>query len=380
MGKRKTTAEFIEEANRVHNGKYSYEHTIYTNSQSKVIVTCPIHGDFEVPARHHINSGSGCRKCAGTYQMTNEEFIERAKQVHGDKYDYSKTKYVNKNTKVCIICPEHGEFWQRAEDHYSGHGCRKCYDEKFTENQTFSKDIFLQRAKEKFGDKYMYDLSKYETLNSKIKIICPIHGEFEQIAVVHLKTEGCPFCGREKANKSIALTTEEFVIKCKETYGDKFDYSKTVYTRLRDPIAVICKEHGEFIVNAASHLYQGGCCPHCILKSQTRLLNKFKLAFPEETFVWEYRAEWLGRQRIDICLEKYKIGIEYDGQQHFEIIEHFGGEEGFRKRVELDAIKNQKCKDNGFQLFRLRYDYTEDDFYDTCVAIKELILKHNAHE
>ena len=110
MGKRRTTKEFVEEANRVHNGKYTYEHTVYKNSNSKVIVTCPIHGDFEVAPSHHIHSKSGCRKCCGNYQMNTEDFIERAKDVHGDKYDYSKSEYINKNTKVCIICPEHGEF------------------------------------------------------------------------------------------------------------------------------------------------------------------------------------------------------------------------------------------------------------------------------
>lgn len=377
MSRRKTTEEFIEEANRVHNSKYTYEHTVYKNSNSKVTVTCPIHGDFEVPAWHHIHSKSGCRKCNGNYQMNTTEFIQRAKEIHGDKYDYSKSEYVNKNTKVCIICPKHGEFWQKAEDHYSGHGCRKCYDEWFTANQTFPIEVFLEKAKEKFGNKYSYDLSKYETLNSIITITCPEHGTYEQVARTHLETEGCPRCGRLKANKTKSLTQEEFIYKCKDVHGDKYDYSKVEYVKGRDKITVICPEHGEFITTASGHLYMGYGCPKCILKSQTKLLEKLEKVFPEETFKWEYRSEWLGKQRIDICLEKYCIGIEYDGKQHYVPIDYFGGEVAFREQVESDALKNQKCKENGFTLFRLKYDYSDDDFYDLCVQIQEIINSKN---
>jgi hypothetical protein len=59
-------------------------------------------------------------------KLTQEEFIKRSKAVHGNKYDYSKVNYINKTSKVTIICPIHGEFEQKAEDHYSGHGCKKC--------------------------------------------------------------------------------------------------------------------------------------------------------------------------------------------------------------------------------------------------------------
>lgn len=377
MSRRKTTEEFIEEANRVHNGKYTYEHTVYKNSSSKVTVTCPIHGDFEVPAGHHIRSKSGCRKCNGNYQMNTTEFIQRAKEIHGNKYDYSKSEYVNKNTKVCIICPKHGEFWQKAEDHYSGHGCRKCYEEWFIANQTFPVEVFLEKAKERFGDKYVYDLSKYETLNSTITITCPEHGTYEQVANTHLETEGCPRCGRLKANKTKSLTQEEFIYKCKDVHGDKYDYSKVEYVKGRDKITIICPEHGEFITTASGHLYMGYGCPKCILKSQTKLLEKLEKVFPEETFKWEYRNEWLGKQRIDICLEKYCIGIEYDGKQHYVPIDYFGGEVAFREQVESDALKNQKCKENGFTLFRLKYDYSDDDFYGLCVQIQEIINSKN---
>lgn len=144
--------------------------------------------------------------------------------------------------------------------------------------------MFLEKAKERFGDKYIYDLSKYETLNSKIKVTCPEHGTYEQTARIHLETEGCPRCGRLKANKTKSLTQEEFVIKCKEVHGDKYDYSKINYVKGRDKIIIICPEHGEFITTASGHLYSGHGCPKCILKSQTKLLEKLERVFPEEMF------------------------------------------------------------------------------------------------
>lgn len=156
-------------------------------------------------------------------------------------------------------------------------------------------------------------------------------------------------------------------------HGDKYDYSKINYVKGRNKIVIICPEHGEFITTASSHLYSGHGCPKCILKSQTKLLEKLEKVFPEETFQWEYRNEWLGKQRIDICLEKYCIGIEYDGRQHYMPIDYFGGEDAFREQVESDALKNQKCKENGFTLFRLKYDYSDDDFYNICVQIQEII-------
>ena len=77
--------------------------------------------------------------------------------------------------------------------------------------------------------------------------------------------------------------------------------------------------------------------------------------------------------RIDICMSKYKIAIEYDGRQHFVPIDCFGGEEDYKKRVKSDALKDKLCSENGFTLFRLKYDYTEEDFYNLCLEIQKII-------
>lgn len=379
MGRRKTKEEFIKEASEKH-PEFDYSKVVYHNNNTKVIIGCPIHGEFSIKPGDLLRKSHGCPKCAKNYKITTGSFIERSNEIHNYKYDYSKTEYVNKTTKVCIICPKHGEFWQKAEDHYLGHGCRKCYDEWFTQNQTFSVDVFLEKARAKFGDKYTYDLSNYKTLNSRITITCPEHGTYKQTGRTHLDTEGCPRCGRLKANKTKSLTQEEFITKCKEVHGDRYDYSKVDYVKGRGKIIIICPEHGEFTTTASGHLYSGYGCPKCILKSQNKLLEKLRTVFPKEDFTWEYTSQWLNKQRIDICLEKYCIGIEYDGQQHYFPMDYFGGEEKFKEQVEADALKNQKCKENGFTLFRVKYDYSDEDFYDLCVNIKEIINSKNVND
>jgi hypothetical protein len=90
-----------------------------------VCITCPVHGDFFQNAGEHFR-GANCPKCVGNAMLTTEEFITKARLKHNNKYDYSKTKYVNRKTRVLIICPEHGEFWQTPQDHLAGKGCAKC--------------------------------------------------------------------------------------------------------------------------------------------------------------------------------------------------------------------------------------------------------------
>lgn len=119
-----TTSEFIQKSLKVHNSRYSYEEVNYINSTTKVTITCPEHGDWRISPNNLI-TGKGCPRCVGMYKTT-QEVVEKFKNVHGDKYDYSKTKYENSTTKVTITCPEHGDFIQKPSHHYQGKGCPKC--------------------------------------------------------------------------------------------------------------------------------------------------------------------------------------------------------------------------------------------------------------
>lgn len=126
MSKRLTTESFISRSKQVHGNKYDYSKTQYIGFDKELTIICPIHGEFIQRAGVHLN-GSGCPQCASQKSKIGYDlFVERAKKKHGDKYDYSKVVYNRGDEKVCIVCPEHGKFFQRPELHIKGQGCPKC--------------------------------------------------------------------------------------------------------------------------------------------------------------------------------------------------------------------------------------------------------------
>ena len=192
--------------------------------------------------------------------MTLDGFIKKAKEVHGDKYDYSKVEYKNSKTKVCIICPIHGEFFQTPYNHLKGFGCSKCGHEKTSSAKTSNTSTFIEKAMSVHNDKYDYSKVNYVKSNEKVCIICPRHGEFWQTPNKHLSGNGCPKCARETLwNKRGRVTTENFIEKAKKVHGDKYDYSKTNYINTKTKVCIICPEHGEFWQNPSTHLSGGGC-------------------------------------------------------------------------------------------------------------------------
>lgn len=134
MGKKRTTTEFIELCNIKHNNKYDYCKTIYTIKDNKVIIICPIHGEFEQIAHNHLK-GSNCPTCSFNKRgfekrLNNDVFINIATKIHKNKYDYSNVVYINASTKIKIICPIHGEFEQEPKAHTTlKQGCPNCFNE-----------------------------------------------------------------------------------------------------------------------------------------------------------------------------------------------------------------------------------------------------------
>lgn len=135
---------------------------------------------------------------------TTEQVIERFKLKHGDRYDYSKVKFVKMTVKVPIVCKEHGVFWQEPNAHLKGQGCPICSINKRTISKTNTLEYFVSKAKEKYGDKYDYSLVEYVNNKTKVKIICPEHGVFEITPASHIGTNGrgCPKCGNSKKGRN----------------------------------------------------------------------------------------------------------------------------------------------------------------------------------
>lgn len=136
-----TTEEFIKKANNVYGNFFDYSKVTYINCRSNVCIICPIHGDFLITPSHFLKE-YGCKKCSKRYHYSTKEWIDLANKVHKDKYDYSKTEYIDKNKKVCIICPEHSGFWQLPRHHINGCGCPKCYNKNWHLEEEI--EIFLK--------------------------------------------------------------------------------------------------------------------------------------------------------------------------------------------------------------------------------------------
>lgn len=192
------------------------------------------------------------------YKKTTNEFIVESNVIHNKKYVYDKCDYINSHTKVTIICPEHGEFEQKPYIHLQKHGCPKCASNKVRESQRMGKKSFVKKARQIHGNKYDYSKVKYVSRQTKVIIICPEHGEFEQTPNNHLHY-GCNQCGYSQSSKKLRWSLEQFIENCKRIHGNKYNYSKTKYINNNSKIVIICPQHGEFIQTAGSHVNGVGC-------------------------------------------------------------------------------------------------------------------------
>lgn len=221
MSKRKTTEEFVSEA-ILKFPQFDYSKVEYVNNSTKVIIICPIHGEFLISPHNLLKSNIGCPECVKQYKRNKfndsiEQFIQKAKQVHGDKYDYSKFNYVNAHIKGTIICPEHGEFEQNANNHLNGKGCPYCYQE----TKILTTEEFIEKAHKVHGNLYNYSKVNYKGTHIPVTIICPKHGEFEQTPNSHLRGRGCPKCNNSKGELIVKEILEELNIQFQEQYKIK---------------------------------------------------------------------------------------------------------------------------------------------------------------
>jgi len=180
---------FISKATKIHGEKYDYSKVEYINAKTKIIIICKMHGEFYQTPSNHLSSYN-CQKCSNNFKLTSQTFIENAKQMHGDRYDYSKVEYINSDTPVLIICKEHGDFKQIPDFHVNRKsGCPKC-----SNNVKLGLLEFIDKANKIHKNKYDYSRVKYSNNRKHIIIICKKHGEFTQMPFVHLLEHGCPSC------------------------------------------------------------------------------------------------------------------------------------------------------------------------------------------
>lgn len=287
-------------------------------------------------------------------RKTTEQFITEAKAIHGDKYDYSLVEYNTAKDKVKIQCSIHGVFEQIPNAHLANGGCKQCGSKLTNFKNTFTTEQIITKSKIVHGDKYDYSLVEYIGIYDKIKIICPIHGEFEQQPDKHINGKcGCYECGIDKLRSS----QEDFIKQVNEIHNNRYDYSLVNYVDTRTKVKIICQTHGEFETKPNWHL-NGRGCPICNASKGEIKINKH---------LTENNIEFIPQHKFDDCVNKNKLPfdfflpdhnmcIEFDGKQHFEPIDFFGGVKHLEKVQHNDRIKNKYCKDNNIKLIRIKYN------------------------
>lgn len=295
---RLTQEEFIKRSKEIHDNRYNYSKVNYISRKKKVIIICPIHGEFQQTPDNHLQ-GKGCPKCANK-NITTEDWIDKAKFIHGDKYNYSKVEYKKGHDKVIINCPIHGDFKQQATSHLQGFGCPKCRNEKLREERSQSTEEFITLANKKHNMYYDYSKVKYINEKTKIIIICPKHGEFLQTPESHLRGNGCPKCNKF----------------CVESKGENF-----VFEFLKNNKFNVIRQYG---INIDTNINPSG--------------NAY----------------------IDFYLPDHNIFIEYNGVQHYKNSKYFKGY-NFNRQQARDQFVKQYCLNNNILLIEIKYTLTQEE-------------------
>ena len=342
------TKTFIKKSKLIHGNKYDYSLSKYESATKKIKIICPKHKLFKQGPYGHL-SGKGCPKCANNIRLQKNEFIEKSKLIHGNKYDYSAVVYKNNKTKVRVKCPKHSYFFISPGNHYGkkAQGCPKCSLENKKLKSRLTQEIFIKRAKKDHENFYDYSEVKYKKMTSKIKIICPLHGPFMQRAGNHLSPSknGCTECNLEIRNNKLRLKKKEFFQKLSAEQKNKYDYSKVNYKNYKTPVKVFCPEHGYFMQTPAV-IFRGGGCNRCYNKSEGRIAK-----YLEKKCV-VHRRHYIKNKEFDFYLPDLNILIERDGEQHYgnNRASKFMGDQR-----ENDILKTKLAKEYGYKISRIPF-------------------------
>lgn len=321
-------------------------------------------------------------------KLTTEQFIEKAKEIHKNKYNYDKVNYINSCTKITITCPIHGDFEQTPNSHLNGNGCPKCYEERRGSASTMSTEQFIAKAKEVHNDKYNYDKTNYIDSHTPVTITCPIHGDFEQTPNNHLRGRGCNACGYEHASIIQRDSPQEFVNKANIVHNNKYRYNNIdqEYINNRSKITITCPIHGDFVQEASSHLCGKGC--PCCCESKLEKEVRIYMEINKINFIRYKTWDWLiyrSKQFVDFYLPEFNSIIECQGAQHFIANDFFDKEDSFDIRVNRDNNKRNLCINHGLKIYYYSniikenqikdFKYPYQVFEDIDIMFKEILAQ-----
>lgn len=376
----KTTAEFVEQASRLHGDKYDYSLVSYFNSVTKVVIVCSIHGPFRQAPDTHLR-GSGCPRCGWEKprrpraRETTAGFVASAVAKHPDaNYDYSLVEYVNKTTPVTIVCPVHGPFQQKPYVHLSRSkggdqycGCPLCGRAAHAKKRLLAPDDVIRQATAVHDGRYDYSRATYRGMAYRMTILCPDHGAFQQSASNHLAGQGCRQCQIDNGK----LTAANFLARAAGVYDQVYSYpSLDAFVTATDRVRVQCPDHGVFDVNSRTHLEGRSACPGCTQSGsryERRIQRYLEAAGIEYSTQWTHPTlRYRNRLRYDFMLPAQGTLIEFDGAFHFKPIQMPGqsaqdARRAYQASMRRDRIKNEWAAANGWSLLRLSSPNVELD-------------------
>ena len=348
---KKTFEEYVNKANEIHNNKYKYLKMFDKNKYKYLEIECEIHGIFTKRIGNHFSKKQGCSFCSKPNVLNTDLFITKANKIHNNKYDYTSVKYINNRTKVIIICKTHGDFKQLPKNHI--YNKQGC--PKCCKNSKVTKEEFILRSNKIHANKYIYDLVKFNKILSKVNIKCPMHGIFKQMASDHLDGHGCYKCIDK------IRTTSDFIEKANKIHNNLYTYQNSIYVNARKKIIITCKTHGDFKQSPNDHLNKSGC-QKCGLNNFSKVCIKWLNEIAKKNKIYIQHALNDGEKSVKIKSKLYK----FDGYcENTNTIYEFYGDfwHGNPKIYDRNAIHPLNKKSFG-------------ELYDETIK-RENILKNN---
>lgn len=341
------------------------------------------------------------------------EIINQAKEIHGNRFDYSETNEIIDN-KIPIICKTHGKFFQNYHSHLKGHGCSKCGKQQMAQKQRKTTEQIIREFKETHGDKFDYSKIKYKSAHYKVEIICHKHGVFWQTPHDHLKSQGCPNCRGEKISQTKTKDLNDFIQEAKKVHLNKYTYDKANYQGNKTNLTITCHQHGDFLQSPNAHL-RGQGCPNCWLDRfskenpsknpevihkihLSKKLNKSYGKSKIEDAFYDFLCYKFGKlnikrqfiinnKAIDFFITKLDLYIQIDGVYYHGLdrplkeIEKFKTktDENIYQTILRDRAQNKWFKEQKIPLVRVS-DKSLKEFFNNQVFPKPHFLTENSTE
>lgn len=294
-------------------------------------------------------------------RLSQSQVIERFISLHGNKYDYSKSVYVNDYTKIEIKCPKHGVFFQTHLAHFRAkQGCPACGNVKKGVTQRKTLDMLITHLIKKTSKEFVNNLdftkTQYKGMHQKIKVRCKRSGILMNIPPATLQRGlCCKKCGLNAFLKTYhVIHSPIFINKAKRIHGDLFDYSKCNYINSEIPIIIICKYHGEFKQRPAGHLSGRGCPTCCASQGEAKIARYLKEH--QIGFIHQYKVKIENSWHwYDFYIPDKNLIIEFHGLQHYMPVKFFGGKKSFKLLQERDQIKLDYCKKHNIKVLVVPY-------------------------